>query len=170
MVVTSFSEIRDEFFSRVSQVVYCSMATIDLKNRPRLRVVHPVWEGSTGWVISKPDSPKARHLEHNRHVSLAYICHDVYKPVYIDCTAVWVTDRSEQQRVWDYYKTVPPPLGFDPEPHYGSIQHPLFGLLKLIPWRLEMTNLVVSAETGETEIQRLVWQPGLDVLKGDQHA
>lgn len=159
MEVSSFSDIQAEFLSRVSQAVYCSMATVDRRNRPRSRVVHPVWEGSTGWVISWPATHKSKHLQLNPHVSLAYICHDIYQPVYVDCTAEWVTDRQEQFRVWAYYKTVPPPMGFDPEPHYGSIDHPQFGLLKLTPWRIELFDLGQSEDTGETQIASRVWRP-----------
>jgi hypothetical protein len=124
------------------------MATVDRHNRPRSRVIHPVWEDSTGWVISWPETPKFRHLAHNPQVSLAYLA-DPYKPVYVDATAEWLTDRAEQMRVWDYYKTVPPPMGFDPEPHYGSIDHHHFGLLRLIPWRIELYTL-----NGESVIWR----------------
>jgi general stress protein 26 len=159
MEVSSFSEIQEEFLARVSQAVYCSMATVDRQNRPRSRILHPVWEGLTGWVISWPATHKTKHLQHNPYVSLAYICHDIYHPVYVDCTAEWVEDRQEQQRVWAYFQTVPPPLGFDPQPHYGSIDHPHFGLLKLTPWRIELFNLSQSADTGQSEITTKVWRP-----------
>jgi general stress protein 26 len=141
MEVATFAEIETEFLARVSDSVYCNMATVDLKNRPRSRIMHPIWEGAIGWVISWPESLKAAHLRRNPHVSLAYFCHDKNKPVYVDCTAEWLTDRTAQQRVWEFYRTVPPPIGFDPTPHYGSIDHPHFGLLKLIPWRIELYTL-----------------------------
>lgn len=50
--VENFSEIEGEFMRRVSQAVYCNMATIDRHNRPRSRMVHPVWDGPIGWLIS----------------------------------------------------------------------------------------------------------------------
>jgi general stress protein 26 len=150
MRVATFAELQPEFLARINQAVYCNMATADLQGRPRSRVMHPVWEGAIGWVISWPESPKAQHLLHNPHVSLAYFCHDSRRPVYIEAVAEWVTERSAQQRVWDYYKTVPPPMGFDPEPHYGTIDHPLFGLLRLTPWRIQLSTL-----GGEST----VWQP-----------
>jgi pyridoxine/pyridoxamine 5'-phosphate oxidase len=150
MRVATFAELQPEFLARINQAVYCNMATADLQGRPRSRVIHPVWEGAIGWVISWPESPKAQHLLHNPHVSLAYFCHDSRRPVYIEAVAEWVTERSAQQRVWDYYKTVPPPMGFDPEPHYGTIDHPLFGLLRLTPWRIQLSTL-----GGEST----VWQP-----------
>jgi general stress protein 26 len=141
MEVATFAEIQDEFLAIVNNYVYCNVATVDTKNRPRSRIMHPVWEGETCWICSYPKSPKAKHLQHNPHVSLAYFCHDSRKPVYIDCTAAWVTDRVEQQRVWDYYKVAPRPMGFDLDEAYGSLDHEHFGLLKLTPWRIELCEL-----------------------------
>lgn len=134
---------------RVAHTVYCSMATIDRRNRPRSRVLHPIWEGSTGWAISWPQSHKAKHLAHNPYVSLAYI-QDKDRPVYVDCVAEWVDDPAEQQRVWNLHKTIPPPLGFDPEPHYGDIHHHFFGLLRFTPWRIELGNL---------QEEPVIWRP-----------
>jgi len=140
MDVTTFAEISSEFLTRVSQAVYCSMATVDHLNRPRSRIMHPVWDGSIGWVISWPESHKARQLARNPHVSLAYI-HDKEKPVYVDCSAEWVDHPPEKQRIWELHRSLPAPLGFDPLPHFGSIDNPYYGLLKFTPWRIELANL-----------------------------
>ena len=120
MEVLAFSIMQAEFMERTRKAVYCSMTTIDRKGRPRSRIMHPIWDGLVGWVISWPASHKAKHLEHNPYVSLAYI-HDVNKPVYVDATAEWVDDGEEKQRIWDLHKKTPPPMGFDPEPHFGTI-------------------------------------------------
>lgn len=138
--ITNFAEMQAEFMARVSKVVYCIVATVDRQNRPRTRVMHPIWEGSTGWVISWPQSHKAKHLAVNPHVSLAYLP-ETAKPVYVECVAEWIEDRTEQQRVWELHQTIPPPLGFDPQPHYGTIDHHYFGILKFTPWRIELGNL-----------------------------
>ena len=156
MDVERFADIEAEFLARVQKAVYCNMATVDRQNRPRSRVMHPVWEGSVGWIISWPETLKSKHLAHNPHVSLAYI-RDPYQPVFVDCSAEWISDRQEQQRVWDFYTTAPPPMGFDPEPSYGSIDHHYFGLLKLTPWRIELFNL--SSEDGVTVMTSQVWRP-----------
>lgn len=148
MHVARFDELQAEFLARISQAVYCTMATIDRQNRPRSRVLHPIWDGPIGWVISWPQSHKARHLAHNPAVSLAYIPEHA-KPVYVDGTAEWVDAVEEKQRIWELHRTIPPPLGFDPEPHYGSIQHPYYGLLRITPWRIELGNLY-----GEPQIWR----------------
>lgn len=138
--VSDFAEIQPEFMRRVMQAVYCSMATVDRKGRPRSRILHPVWDGATGWVITWTASHKAKHLQVNPYISLAYI-YDREKPVYADCRAEWVDTEDEKFRIWELHKSLPPPLGFDPEPHYGSIQNPYYGLLKFTPWRIELGNL-----------------------------
>ena len=148
MEVKTFQEIQIEFMRRVIQAVYCNMATVDRKGRPRSRMLHPVWDGPIGWVISWPASHKTKHLQANSYVSLAYI-HEIEKPVYVDCRAQWVEDESEKVRIWELHKSLPSPLGFDPEPHYGSIHHEYYGLLKFTPWRIELGNL-----HGE----RIVWR------------
>ncbi len=140
MEISNFAEIQTEFMDRVAKAVYCNMATIDRRSRPRSRIVHPIWDGPVGWVISWPESHKAKHLEHNLHVSLAYI-QDSKRPVYIDCTVRWVADPAEKHRIWALFKTTPPPLGFDPEPFFEGIEDPYFGLLQLSPWRIELYTL-----------------------------
>lgn len=149
MEVSQFEDIQAEFITRIQQAVYCNVATVDMQGRPRSRVMHLVWDGYIGWVISRPDSHKARHLAHNRYVSLAYISEPL-KPVYAECLAEWVTETSEKHRIWELHRTLPPPLGFDPTPHYGTIEHRFFGLLRFTPWRIEL------AELGQ---ESRIWRP-----------
>jgi general stress protein 26 len=138
--VLRFADIQPEFMDRVQKAVYCNMATIDRQGRPRSRIMHPIWDGFVGWVISWPESHKAKHLAHNPYISLAYI-HDRNKPVYVDAVAEWIDSVSERTRIWDLHKATPPPLGFDPQPHYGTIDNQYFGLLRLTPWRIELANI-----------------------------
>jgi pyridoxine/pyridoxamine 5'-phosphate oxidase len=86
MVVNNFSEIEQEFIQRVHTIVWCNVATVDSQGRPRSRILHPIWEGSTGWILTQRDSYKSKHLAANPHVSLAYVA-DITKPVYVDGTA-----------------------------------------------------------------------------------
>lgn len=137
MEVSAFSDIEQEFTARIGKMVWCSVATVDTQGRPRSRVLHPIWEGTVGWIATGPNSHKRKHLERNPHLSLAYIA-DVLKPVYVDCTAEWITDRVEHQRIWELFKTTPPPMGYDPTPIFNTIDR--FGLLKLTPWRIEIAQ------------------------------
>ena len=88
MEVTNFSEIEAEFIQRVHSIVWCTVATVDDRQRPRSRILHPMWEGATGWIATHRNSYKSKHLAHNPYISLTYFNPaDVMKPVYVDCTA-----------------------------------------------------------------------------------
>ena len=137
--VESFAELESDFLARVNQVVWCNVATVDTRGRPRSRILHPIWEGATGWITTDPRTLKARHLASNPHVSLAYIA-DLAQPVYVDCVAEWVEDRTVKQRVWDLCLNSEPPVGFDPEPIYQSVDGPRFGVLRLTPWRVQLMD------------------------------
>jgi uncharacterized pyridoxamine 5'-phosphate oxidase family protein len=151
MNVNAFEEIQVEFMRRAQQAIYCNVATVDRKNRPRSRIMHVVWDGPIGWVITWPATLKAKHLANNPHVSIAYIAEST-KPVYVDCIAEWVDTVEEKLRIWDLHKSIPPPLGFDPEPGYGTIENKYYGLLRFTPWRVELAEL---------KAESLIWRPGL---------
>lgn len=138
--VTSFVEIESEFIGRVHTMVWCNMATLDSKNRLRSRIVHPLWEGATGWASARPDSLKAKHLLHNPYVSLAYIS-DIAKPIYVDCTAEWEEDPAKKHHVWDLFLTTAPPAGFDLGNIFKGLDDPEFGVLRFTPWRIELFDI-----------------------------
>jgi general stress protein 26 len=156
MEVKSFADIEAEFIQRVHTMVWCSAATIDSQQRPRSRILHPIWEGSTGWIATGRNSHKAAHLAKNSHMSLAYIT-DIWKPVYVDCTAEWVEDMAQKRRIWDLFKNTPPPLGYDPALTFaGGVEHESFGVLKLTPWRIDL----VSFPAPSFEEGTRVWRAG----------
>lgn len=72
-------------------------------------------------------------------MSLAYITH-IFKPVYVDCRAEWVDDLEQKRRVWNLFKDAPEPLGYDPASTFISPDHEHFGVLRLIPWRIELIS------------------------------
>jgi len=139
--VSSFAEIQGEFVRRVHAMVYCSCATIDVHQRPRSRVLHPIWDGATGWVATGRNSLKSRHLAGNPFVSLAYIA-DPVRPVYVDCCARWEDDDTTKRRTWELFKATSPPLGYDPARFWGSADNPAYGVLKLTPWRICLADLL----------------------------
>jgi general stress protein 26 len=114
--------------------------------------LHPIWEGSIGWVATKRHSLKARHLRHNPYVSLAYIA-DVTRPVYVDCEAEWEEDLASKRRIWEMFCSAEPPLGYDPAPFFGNAEDADFGLLKLTPWRIEIDSY------GESDVEKQrIWR------------
>jgi hypothetical protein len=153
MQIANFSDIESEFIERVHTMVWCSVATIDSQQRPRSRVLHPLWEGATGWINTHRSSHKARHLAQTNYVSLAYIA-DVMKPVYADCTTTWVADLEEKRRVWELFKAAPPPLGYDPAHDFVSVDHENYGLLKLTPWRIDLVSFPAPSFDEGTKVWR----------------
>ena len=158
----SFAEIEDEFTTRTKKIVWCSVATTDRQGRPRTRVLHPIWEGSTGYIASGRNSFKAKHLAINPHVSLMYWDPDLEhgmagaQVVYVEARAEWLDDTADLRRIWDLYKNTPPPVGYDPAiiPVWkDGPESAEFGVLKITPWRIELTGLQVSAEK-----PALVWR------------
>jgi general stress protein 26 len=108
MEVKSFSEIEGEFQERVKRIVWCTVATVDRKGRPRTRILHPIWEGTTGWIATGRETLKTKHLAANPYVSCSY-WDQQHQQIYVDARAEWVDDKAEKDRIWDLYKSTPPP-------------------------------------------------------------
>ncbi len=153
MVVEDFAEIQAAFLERVAKVVWASVATVDRKGRPRSRMLHPVWEGPVGWIATGRQSLKAKHLEANPFLTLSYWDQD-HQQIYADCEASWEDDQAEKERIWELFKATPPPLGYDPGMIWqGGKTDPTYGLLKLKPWRIELSAL--TDLMGQTQPQ--IW-------------
>jgi hypothetical protein len=86
-------------------------------------------------------------------VSLAYL--DPNTSVYVDCQTEWVDDLVIKERVWNLFKNTPEPLGFDPAQDFIRFDHEKFGLLKLIPWRIELVNFPAPSYDAGVK----VWRP-----------
>ena len=159
MDVGSFEEIAEKFNDRVNRIVWCSVTTVDRKGRPRSRILHPVWEGSTGWIATGRHSHKEKHLSDNPYVSLTYFDQPGGNPmaqqqVYAECKTEWEDDPDEKRRLWDLVKNAPPPVGYDPALFFQTVDNPEFGMLKLIPWRVEISALS-DMMTGQ---EPLIWR------------
>jgi len=142
-IIDSFDEIQNDFLTTVAKIVWCNVATVDTKGRPRSRVLHPMWEGATGWIMTGRQSLKAKHLDKNPYISLAYVAEPL-TPVYVAATAEWIDDAPQKERIWELFKSAPEPYGYDPAPFFGSVDSPTFGVLKLSPWRIELYNLMTN--------------------------
>src|SRR5262245_44364143 len=82
--VASLTEIEQDCIQRATKMVWCNVSTVDLVGRPRSRIMHPVWEGFTGWAMTRRHTPKSKHLDKTPYVSVAYVS-DVANPMYLDC-------------------------------------------------------------------------------------
>ena len=53
-MATSLSEVAPAFVDMAHRIVWCTAATVDRANRPRSRVLHPVWEWGDGVLTGWP--------------------------------------------------------------------------------------------------------------------
>jgi general stress protein 26 len=151
----TFDDIADEFRARVERIVWCTVATVDNRGRPRSRILHPLWEGPTGWILTGRESHKAAHLQANEFVSCSYWDQDHHQ-VYADCRAHWADDLAERERAWRLFAATPPPVGYDPALFWPDGPGDAgYGLLRLDPWRIELFSL----EDLITGTPPLVWRP-----------
>jgi hypothetical protein len=132
-------EIESEFVERVHEMVWCNVATMDTQGRLRSRILHPIWDRGTGYVGTRRNSLKIRHFEHHPWVSLAYVS-NIARPVYADCSVALVEDSATRHRIWDLFKSVPPPLGFDFGGLFADADAPEFALVYFTPWRVQLSD------------------------------
>lgn len=158
MNVSDFREIQGEFRQRVERVVWCNVATMDRQQRPRSRILHPVWEypdgRPIGWIATGRHTLKAKHLAGNPYLSLCY-WDPQHEQVMVECRASWVDDPLDKARVWELISSAPEPVGYDLNLFWSGVDDANFGALKLEPWRLELWSLADMAGQREPRI----WRP-----------
>jgi general stress protein 26 len=144
--VATFDDIADEFQKRIQRIVWCTFGTVDSTGRPRSRILHPIWEGATGWIATGRSSLKAKHIAANPYVTLCYW--DLqHEQVIADCRADWEDSVEEKRRLWDLYLHTPPPMGYDLAKLWpAGPEDPTLGFLRLTPWRIELSGISAAAQ------------------------
>jgi general stress protein 26 len=94
-----------EFFNAIDEAckkaIWCAVATID-GNEPRVRIVHPTWDGDVLWFATGPKSPKARQMRDNANVDIQYqVTPPDFVHVLVRGTAELVTDQETKNHAWD---------------------------------------------------------------------
>ncbi|MGE0621547.1 MAG: pyridoxamine 5'-phosphate oxidase family protein [Pseudomonadales bacterium] len=130
------------FFAAVDaaskKAVWCAIATV-CGEEPRVRIVHPTWDGDVLWFATGPDSPKAQQLEENPNVDIQY---QVEPPEFVHVmvrgTAELVTDPALKRHAWeaiDYDLT-----------QFGSTgpEDPNFLPVRITPTRVELSEMFGS--------------------------
>ncbi|SNT55806.1 General stress protein 26 [Actinomadura meyerae] len=129
-----------EFISIAHRIVWCSLATVDRRDRPRSRVVHPYWElrdgALAGWAFTRPASPKAAHIRHRPYASCSYW--DPAQEVAVaECEAEFADDAETRRTVWKLFEAAEHPLGYDPRMlGAADFMDPQITVLRMAPWRL----------------------------------
>jgi len=130
------------FFAAVDaackKAVWCAIATVDGKE-PRVRIVHPTWDGEVLWFATGPDSPKANQLRANNNVDIQYqVAPPDFVHVMVRGSAALITDQAAKNHAWgaiDYDLT-----------QFGSTgpDDPNFLPVKITPTRVELSEMFGS--------------------------
>lgn len=133
-----------EFVRIAHRIVWCTVATVDGRGRPRSRVLHPYWErvdaSVTGWALTRPTPLKRAHLAHRPFVSCSY-WDPAHEVAVAECDAELVDDEPIRRRVWDLFEAATAPLGYDPRIlNVADHRDASIIVLKMTPWRLSTAN------------------------------
>ncbi|MER5783880.1 pyridoxamine 5'-phosphate oxidase family protein [Streptomyces mobaraensis] len=151
----SFDDIRDTFLAYVREIRYATMVTVDRRNRPRARVLLPVWEivdgRPVGWLAAYRTPVKTAHLARNPHTTYAY-----WSPrqnaAFVDSVSTWADDDGSRRHAWDLYvRGGPPGVGYDPV-HYwrGGPDDPRYHVIRIDPWRIQVVR--------GTDLRSTIWR------------
>ena len=163
--VAGLDEVAPAFVEMANRMVYCTLATVDRRGRPRTRMVHTLWEWDgtslVGWVGSVVTPLKRAHLERTPYVSCSYWDGvEAYDTCSAECHAELLLDDASRRAGWERFKSVPPPLGYDPAiiPQWkDGPTSPRWGVLRLQPWRLRVFPGEFARSGGATG-RILTWQ------------
>lgn len=142
--MSMYDATANAFREMAHRIVWCSVAMIDPDGRPRSRILHPYWEWEgdrlVGWIATGPTPRKVASLEREPNVSLSYwtSTHDTCTA---ECAASWHFDDDTRRRVWDTFKMLPAPVGYDPAiipPWSDGPLSPAFAALRLDPYRMRV--------------------------------
>lgn len=158
--MAGFNKTADAFLEMAHRIVWCTVGTVGQDQRPRSRVLHPIWErtndGLVGWIATSPTPIKRAHLAHTPYLSCNYWSPD-HDTCVAECSAEWVFDDDERTELWNRLKDAPEPVGYDPAiiPPWTAPTVDAFAGLKLTPWRLRvMPGSLMTAGEGEL----LTWE------------
>ncbi len=154
--MTPLDQIAQAFVNMAHSIVWASVATVDADNKPRSRILHPIWEWDgtdlLGWVATVPTPLKRAHLAVHPDASVSYWTtnHDT---CVADCLVEWYTDDETRAAVWEKFATAPEPVGYDPFviPIWrDGPASDAFAVLRLAPYRIRvMPGTVITEGRGE---------------------
>ncbi|MEM7016811.1 MAG: pyridoxamine 5'-phosphate oxidase family protein [Pseudomonadota bacterium] len=133
---------KDAFFEEVGKgaatAVWCALATVK-DNEPRVRIVHPTWEGDVLWVATGPTTPKALQMQQNPAVDVQW---QVAPPNFVHIMtrgrAEVCTDEATKQHAWEA-------IDYDLSAFFpGGPKDPNYVAIKITPTRVELSEMFGS--------------------------
>lgn len=128
-----------EFFQAVDaaskKAIWCALASVE-RGRPRVRIVHPTWEGRTLWFATGASSPKVAQLRTDPTVDVQFqVAPPDFVHVLVRGRAEVVTDPAEKKRVWDV-------IDYDLSQFWpGGPEDPEYAPVRISPERVELSKM-----------------------------
>lgn len=94
----------EDFFAAVAEAsataTWCALANVD-KGVPRVRMVHPTWEGDVLWIATGKSTAKARQLAEDPAVDIQWqVAPPDFVHVMVSGTAELLDDTATREHVW----------------------------------------------------------------------
>lgn len=141
---------RAEFFAAIDaasrKAIWCAVATVTSDGQPRVRMVHPTWEGEVLWFATGARSPKVAQLSATPYVDVQFqVAPPDFTHIAARGPARVVADPAEKKRVWDV-------LDYDLSQFWaGGPEDPGYALVRIDPLRVELSKMFGSTD-------RQVWR------------
>lgn len=141
---------KDAFFTDVEaaakKAIWCALATV-AGNEPRVRMVHPTWEGDVLWIATGPETAKAREIGLNPAVDVQFqVAPDNFVHLMVRGTATVLTDQSTRARIWDV-------MDYDLAQFWpDGAGSNAYCVIKIVPSRVELSEMFGT-------VKKRVWKP-----------
>ena len=146
----SDSKLFDKAHAVAAKATWAYLATAK-GDQPKVRIVHPAFEGERVWVATGRASAKAGHIDKNPKVELFY---QVVAPDMVHLTvtgrAKFIEDVAEKKRIWDSKV-----FDYDLSQFWpAGAESKDFGLMLIEPERIELTSLADMTSGKPAEVWR----------------
>ncbi len=145
----SDSQFWDKVHAAAAKATWAYLATAN-GTQPKVRVVHPAFEGERVWVATGRASAKAGHIDKNPKVELFYQIGADMVHLTVTGTAKFVEDIAEKKRIWNSKVFDYDLSQFWPE----GAESKDFGLMLITPGRIELTSLQEMTTGKKPEVWR----------------
>jgi general stress protein 26 len=136
---TVSAEEQEQFFADVDRAarkaIWAAVATV-ANGEPRLRMVHPTWEGSVLWFATSKQSPKAVQLAANSHIDVQYqVAAPDFVHLLVRGQAELRDDAATRAHVWEV-------MDYDLAEFWpAGVDDPDFLAVKILPQRVELSEM-----------------------------
>lgn len=145
----SDSKFWDKAHAAAAKATWAYLATA-VGSQPKVRVVHPAFEGQRVWVATGRGSAKAGQIEKNPRVELFYQIGAEMVHLTVTGKAKFVEDLAEKKRIWNGKVFDYDLAQFWP----GGPESKDFGLMLIEPDRVGLTSLAEMTTGKKPEVWR----------------